>query len=74
MYIDVIIIKIISGLKKVTNEMKTHKNPELRGSSIVKGSDIKPKTTTTKPTGPVTKKPPVCELRGQKWTVVSNYI
>lgn len=60
---------VTAGLKKVTNEMKTHKNPELRGSSVVKGSDIKPKTTTTKPTGPVTKKPPVCELRGQKWTV-----
>ena len=59
-----------TGLKKVSNDMKTHKNPELRASSVVKATDIKPKTSTTTKAAVQTKKPPVMELRGQKWMVV----
>ena len=51
--------------------MKTHKNPELRGSSVVKGGAVKSKAAApSKPTAPAAKKPPVCELQGQKWIVV----
>lgn len=61
------------GLKKVTDDMKTHKNPELRSSSVVKSSDIKPKTTAAPKFGGAvnTKKPPKCALEGNKWVVVS---
>lgn len=53
--------------------MKTHKNPELRASSVVKAGDVKkPKAAAApKTTVAAVKKPPVCELRGQKWIVVS---
>lgn len=61
------------GLKKVTDDMKTHKNPELRSSSVVKSSDIKSKTTAAPKFGGAvnTKKPPKCALEGNKWVVVS---
>ena len=57
----------------MTNEMKTHKNPELRASSVVKASDVKP-TATSKPTfggATAAKKKPVFELQMRKWVVVS---
>ena len=62
------------GLRKVTDEMKTHKNPELRASSVVKTSDVKPAASTKaapKYGAAVAKKKPVCELQGKKWVVVS---
>lgn len=62
---------VTKGLKKVTNEMKTHKNPELRASSVVKASDVKP-TATSKPTfggATAAKKKPVFELQMRKWVV-----
>lgn len=65
---------IVSGLKKVTDDMKTHKNPELRASSVVKSSD-KPTPSAApskKAAAPAIKKKPVCELQGQKWNVVSQ--
>jgi len=37
----------VPGLRKVTDDMKTHKNPALRGSSVVKATDIKPAAKTT---------------------------
>jgi adenylyl cyclase-associated protein len=60
---------ITSGLKKVKKDQMTHKNPELRSSSIVKASE--------KPSGAgAAKKPaatvvhnPVLELQGKKWVV-----
>ena len=65
---------LIIGLKKVTNDMKTYKNPELRASSVVKASDTAKKPTATpKSAAPAVKKPPVCELQGQKWIVVRVY-
>ncbi len=63
------------GLRKVTNDMKTHKNPELRASSVVKASDIKPSAPTKaapKFGAAAAKKKPVCELQGKKWVVVSE--
>jgi adenylyl cyclase-associated protein len=61
---------ITSGLKKVTNDMKTYKNPELRASSVVKAGEVK--KTESKParsSAPAAKKPPVCTLQGKRWLV-----
>eukprot|EP00794_Sanderia_malayensis_P012013 gene12013-13253_t len=69
---------ITKGLKKVTKDMQTHKNPNLRA-----GSTVPPKpsvgVTTPKPfaaskpmksfNAPVAKKPPVFELQQKKWIV-----
>ena len=40
---------ITRGLKKVTDYMKTHKNPELRQSSLVKTLERKPKVASPAP-------------------------
>ena len=67
------------GLKKVTDDMKTHKNPALRtGPAPFKRPTTAPKpVTTAKPkaaaAAPVAK-PPVVELQGKKWVVVSDLI
>ena len=55
--------------------MKTHKNPELRASSVVKAGDVKPKASTGGLTkiAAIAKKPPVFELKGAKWMVVRLY-
>ena len=58
----------------MTDDMKTHKNPELRASSVVKAS-AKPAAAKAAPKAATTaavKKPPVCELQGKKWVVVSR--
>ena len=60
-------------MKKVTKDMQTHKNPELRASSVVKDSETKkPKTgSTAKPTAAANvQRPPKCELVNNKWIVV----
>ena len=56
----------------MTDDMKTHKNPELRASSVVKASS-KPAAKATPKAAATTavKKPPVCQLQGKKWIVVS---
>ena len=63
------------GLKKVTDDMKTHKNPELRQSSVVKASDVKPKATSSGPkfgaAAATAAKPPKLEFQSNKWIVVS---
>ena len=67
-------LSFFPGLKKVTDDMKTHKNPELRQSSVVKSSDLKPKATSSGPkfgAAATGKKPPKMELQGNKWIVVS---
>ena len=52
--------------------MKTHKNPELRTSSVVKASD-KPKTTSAPKYGAsAVKKSPQTKQDGNKWLVVSK--
>ena len=59
-------------MKKVTNEMKTYKNPALKASSVVKASDAPKPASGPKPAGPAQKKPPVFELQGKRWAVVSG--
>lgn len=60
---------VTSGLKKVTADMQTHKNPDLRGSSIV---PAKSKSASPQPNAavkPAVAKPPKLELEGKKWAV-----
>jgi len=48
----------------------THKNPELRASSVVAASAVKTKATPAKVFGAAAKsKDPVLELNGKKWQV-----
>ena len=65
-------IVVISGLKKVTKDMQTHKNPNLRASSVVPAKQTTNTRITApkpfKPGAPV-KKPPVLELQNKKWVV-----
>lgn len=60
-----------SGLKKVTDDMKTHKNPALRESSAVpaKAKSGSPKPAKTFGAPVATSKPPKFELEGKKWAV-----
>lgn len=71
---------ITKGLKKVTDDMKTHKNPKLReGPAPYKATQQGPKpyskpTAPTPAAKPVAKpvaadKPPVFELQNKKWAV-----
>ena len=61
------------GLKKVTADMQTHKNPNLRGGSTVPAGAIKsgsPKPASgAKPAAQAPAKPPKLELEGKKWAV-----
>lgn len=60
------------GLKHVSDEKKTHKNPNLR----VQTSPIKseaPETVNT-PRPVVQKRPPLLELEGKKWRVVCELL
>ena len=59
---------VTRGLKKVTDDMKTHKNPALRGSSTVPAGQVK-KSPSPKPAAPAAAKPPKFELEGKKWAV-----
>ena len=66
------------GLRKVSDDMKTHKNPALRtGPQPFKPSPApKPSSQPTKPGAAAAPKaqpakPPKCVLDGKKWTVVS---
>ena len=52
--------------------MKTYKNPALKASSVVKASDAPKPASGPKPAGPAQKKPPVFELQGKRWAVVSR--
>ena len=59
-----------SGLRKVTDEEKTHKNPALRSNGLVKAEH---KAESQPSTGSVTKtqsnKPAKTELEGKRWNV-----
>jgi adenylyl cyclase-associated protein len=59
-----------SGLRKVDKSEMTHKNPELRATSIVKESDTVKKAPPVPSKAP--SKPPKLALEGNKW-VVENY-
>lgn len=59
-----------TGLRKVKDEEKTHKNKELRKTGPVPDKP-KPAVVAPKPKAAAAKKPPVFELQGKKWAVVS---
>jgi len=61
---------ITSGLKKVTDDQKTHKNPALKSQGFVSASDV-PSGRKNEPVRPsaVPAKPPKFELEGKKWMV-----
>lgn len=61
---------LTSGLRKVDKSEMTHKNPELRGSSLVP-ADAAKSPVAAKFTQPVIKKTPVTRLDGNKWIIVS---
>ena len=69
-YVAVQIPCPIVGLRKVTNEMKTHKNPGLRGSLVVKATDVKETKAPKYGSAAAVKKPPKLELQNKKWIVV----
>lgn len=58
---------ITKGLKHVSDDQKTHKNPNLR-SSKTKTKNKNPKPASS-PKGAAQKKSPVLELEGKKWRV-----
>lgn len=61
---------VTKGLKKVTADMQTHKNPNLRGSSVVAAKkEVPSSSTAAKKVNPVVSKPPKFELDGKKWIV-----
>ena len=61
---------VTSGLRKVTDEEKTHKNPALRSNGLVKADS---KAESQPVTGAATKtqsnKPAKTELEGKRWNV-----
>ncbi|XP_012724015.2 adenylyl cyclase-associated protein 2 [Fundulus heteroclitus] len=58
---------ITKGLKHVSEEQKTHKNPNLRSqASPVKSKDPQP---VSSPKAASQKRPPLLELEGKKWRV-----
>jgi adenylyl cyclase-associated protein len=64
---------VTGGLKKVTDDMKTHKNPALRATSTVPAKESTPEpaavaATTTK-AGAAPVGPPRCELEGKVWWI-----
>ncbi|XP_041868548.1 adenylyl cyclase-associated protein 2 [Melanotaenia boesemani] len=58
---------ITKGLKRVSEEQKTHKNPNLR--SQVSATKIKNPAPVKAPKAAVQKRPPLLELEGKKWRV-----
>lgn len=61
---------VTKGLKKVTDDMKTHKNPNLRGSGSVPASVKKSASPApASKTASTVQKPPKFELEGKKWAV-----
>ncbi|XP_005917513.1 adenylyl cyclase-associated protein 2 [Haplochromis burtoni] len=59
---------ITKGLKHVSDDQKTHKNPNLRSQqpTTAKGKNAGP---VASPTTPAQKRPPLLELEGKKWRV-----
>jgi adenylyl cyclase-associated protein len=60
---------ITSGLKKVTDDQKTHKNPALKSQGIVSASDLPAGRRQEAVQKAVPAKPPKFELEGKKWLV-----
>ena len=59
---------VSKGLKKVTDDMKTHKNPALRGTAPVPAKKEK-SSSPPKYGAPTSQKPPKFGLEGKKWIV-----
>ena len=76
---------VTKGLKKVSADQMTHKNPSLRaGSTVPTRSDSQSSMGSNRGKSPApgkkpkpesmrTKKPPVKKLDGNKWLVVSHF-
>ena len=62
-------LAFLAGLKKVTDDMKTHKNPALRGTNPVVVNKKSPSPAPAAAKGQVVQKPPKLELEGRKWVV-----
>lgn len=63
----------LPGLKKVTSDMQTHKNPDLRsGPAPIKAADG-PKPAVGSVAAPVADKPPKFTRDGKKWLIVSSH-
>ncbi|CAB0033815.1 unnamed protein product [Trichogramma brassicae] len=60
--------KITKNLKKVTSDMQTHKNPNLRTGPAPFKAPVVNNNSTGKPSAPV-EKPPVFSRDGKKWLV-----
>uniref|UniRef100_A0A8C6PF42 CAP, adenylate cyclase-associated protein 1 (yeast) n=1 Tax=Nothobranchius furzeri TaxID=105023 RepID=A0A8C6PF42_NOTFU len=63
---------ITRGLKHISDDQKTHKNPTLRNQGAAVRPGPKPFSSSPRPTGPAASTrtlPPVLELEGKKWKV-----
>ena len=60
---------ITKGLKKVSDDQKNHKNPELRAQGVVKAKEASNHTAAAAPAVAASNLPPVLELDGKKWNV-----
>lgn len=66
--------EVTKGLRKVDKSEMTHKNPELRASSVVTASGNATPKRPSKPSKPASlagKKPSKFALEGSKWIIVS---
>lgn len=59
---------ITKGLKHVSDDQKTHKNPKLRGQAVAARSPTK-SSSSSSPKAPPQSYPPLLELEGKKWRV-----
>jgi len=60
---------VTKGLKKVSDDQKTHKNPTLRAGAVVKAVDKTPTPAKVYGKAVDVNKPPKLELDGKKWNV-----
>jgi len=60
---------VSKGLKKVTDDMKTHKNPDLRGNAPIPAKKEKSSSPPKYGASTATQKPPKFQLEGKKWIV-----
>ncbi|XP_066531807.1 adenylyl cyclase-associated protein 1 [Hoplias malabaricus] len=67
---------ITKGLKHVSDDQKTHKNPNLRAGPVHQGpkpfTSPRPTATSTSASAPARTLPPVLELEGKKWRVENH--
>ena len=60
---------ITKGLKKVTDDQKTHKNPNLRANAVVPAKDSSAKKSAAPSATTAVVKPPLLELQDKLWKV-----